>query len=422
MKMRIVFIVLIGFIALSLAAPAADWPQWRGPQRDGVSQETGLLPEWPKEGPKPAWQVKDVGDGYSTPAVVGDRIYLLGNKGMDDEFVEALDAKDGGQVWSKHIGKVGPNQRVNYPGARSTPTVDGDMLYALGSDGDLACLTTAGEVRWAKNLRGDFGGNPGYWAYAESPLIDGDVLVCTPGGKEATIVALNKKTGDVVWKCPLPGGDDAAYASVIVVEVGGVKQYVQFLQNNLVGVEAKTGKLLWTYGKTAEKSLANIPTPVAHDGFIYSAAGMSGGGLVKLKTDKGEVAADPVYFDADLPNAIGGSVQIGDYLYGANQRNGLECVEFTTGKVKWKEKGLGAGSVCCADGRLYFHGEDGQVVLVEATPDGYHEKGRFTPTDPPMHSGMSKAWAYPVVANGRLYVRDLGMLWCFDIKDPKNSK
>ena len=149
---------------------------------------------------------------------------------MDDEFVEALDAKDGSQVWSKRVGKVGPNQRANYPGARSTPTVDGDVLYALGSDGDLACLTTAGEVRWAKNLRSDFGGQPGNWAYAESPLIDGDVLVCTPGGKEATIVALNKKTGDVVWKCAVPGGDDAAYASAIVVEVGGVKQYVQFLQ------------------------------------------------------------------------------------------------------------------------------------------------------------------------------------------------
>ncbi len=373
--MRSFFIVFAGVAALPLAAPAADWPQWRGPHRDGVSQETGLLPEWPKDGPKLAWQSKEVGEGYSTPAVVGDRIYLLGNKGMDDEFVEALDAKDGSQVWSKHVGKVGPNQRVNYPGARSTPTVDGDVLYALGSDGDLACLTTAGEVRWAKNLRSDFGGNPGYWAYAESPLIDGDVLVCTPGGKEATIVALNKKTGDVVWKCPVPGGDDAAYASVIVVEVGGVKQYVQFLQNGLVGVEAKTGKLLWTYGKTAEKSLANIPTPVAHDGFIYSAAGMSGGGLVKLKTDKGEVAADPVYFDAELPNAIGGSVQIGDYLYGANQRNGLECVEFTTGKTKWKEKSLGAGSVCIADGRLYFHGEDGQVVLVEVDAGRLPRKG-----------------------------------------------
>ena len=217
-------------------------------------------------------------------------------------------------------------------------------------------------------------------------------------------------------------GDDAAYASIIIVEVGGVKQYVQFLQNGLVGVDAKTGKLLWHYDETAKKSLANIPTPVAHDGFVYSAAGQSGGGLVKLSIDKGEVTTFPVYFDASLPNAIGGSVQIGDYLYGANQRNGLECIEFVTGKLKWKEMSLGAGSICCADNRLYFHGEDGQVVLVEVTPDAYHEKGRFTPSDPPAHPTMAKTWAYPVVANGRLYVRDLGVLWCYDVKDAKASK
>ncbi|HVS39380.1 MAG TPA: PQQ-binding-like beta-propeller repeat protein [Gemmataceae bacterium] len=423
MEMRTFFLVALGVGALSIAGSAADWPQWRGPQRDGISKETGLLPEWPKDGPKLLWQVKDVGDGFSTPSVVGDRIYALGNKGMEDEFVEALDVKDGITVWSKHIGKVGPNQRVNYPGARSTPTVDGEFLYALGSDGDLACLTTAkGEVQWAKSLRRDFGGNPGFWAYAESPLIDGDVLVCTPGGKEATLIALNKKTGDVVWKCPTPNGDDAAYASIIVVEVGGVKQYVQFLQNGLVGVDAKTGKLLWSYDQTAKGSMANIPTPVAHDGFIYSAAGMTGGGLVKLNTDKGEVKADPVYFDRSLPNAIGGSVQIGDCLYGANQANGLECIDFASGKIRWKEPSLGAGSVCCADGRLYFHGEDGMTALVELTPEGYHEKGRFTPPDAPKHPDKAKAWAYPVVADGRLYVRDFGVLWCYDIRDAKASK
>ncbi len=395
-----------------------------GPHRDGISQETGLLPEWPKEGPKLLWQVKDVGDGFSTPAVVGDRIYLLGNKGMDDEFVEALDAKDGGRLWSKHVGKVGPNQRVNYPGARSTPTVDGDFLYALGSDGDLACMTTAkGEIRWSKSLRKDFGGNPGFWAYAESPLVDGDALIVTPGGKDATLVALDKKTGDVVWKYAAADGDEAAYASVIVVEVGGVKQYVQFLQNSLIGVDAKTGKVLWSYDQTAKGSLANIPTPVAHDGFIYSAAGMTGGGLVKLNIEKnGEVTTVPVYFDASLPNAIGGSVQVGDYLYGANQRNGLECIDFVTGKIKWKEMSLGAGSVCVADGRIYFHGEDGTVALVELTPDGYHEKGRFTPPDPPDHPTKAKSWAYPVVADGKLYIRDLGVLWCFDVKDMKGAK
>jgi outer membrane protein assembly factor BamB len=400
---------------------AADWPQWRGPQRNGISQETGLLKEWPKDGPKQLWQVTDVGDGYSTPAVVGDRLYLLSNKGADDEFVQAREVKDGKQVWSTRLGKTGPNTGPQYPGARSTPTVDGDVLYALGSDGDLACVDTAkGEVRWHKNLRADFGGRPGKWAYAESPLIDGDVLVCTPGGAEATIVGLDKKTGGLLWKCAVQGGDEAAYASAIVVEVGGVRMYVQFLQKGLVGVEAKTGKFLWRYAQTAEGSPANIPTPVAYHDCVYSAAGKSGGGLVKLKGEKGGVTAEQVYFDKKLPTSIGGVVEVGGALYGTNSPD-LICAEFLTGDVKWQDKSIGAGSVCYADGCLYIHGEDGQMALVEATPAAYHEKGRFTPPAQPKR-GKTKAWAYPVVANGRLYVRDLGVLWCYDVKDASASK
>jgi outer membrane protein assembly factor BamB len=399
-------------------AGAADWPQWRGPQRNGISQETGLLKEWPKQGPELLWQLKDIGNGYSTPAVVGSRLYLLSNKGMDNEFVQALEVKDGKQAWSTRLGKVGPNQGPQYPAARSTPTVGGELLYALGSDGDLACLETAtGKVRWQKNLRTDFAGKPGMWAYAESPLIDGDVLVCTPGGSEATLVALNKKTGDVIWKSAVPGGDQAAYASANVVEVGGVKQYVQFLGKGVVGVDAKTGKFLWRYEKTAQGSPANIPTPVAHEGYIYSATGRSGGGLVKLKVDKGEVAAEQVYFEKKLPTAIGGAVAIGGYLYGTNT-GGLVCAEFTTGTVKWQHKCVGPGAVCYADGRLYVHGEKGDVALVEATPDAYREKGRFTPPDQP-DRGRSQAWAYPVVAGGRLYIRDLGAIWCYEVRDPK---
>jgi outer membrane protein assembly factor BamB len=399
------------------SALAADWPQWRGPQRDGISHETGLLKQWPKDGPKPLWKVEDVGSGYSTPAVVGDRIFLLGNKGMDDEFVAALSVKDGGKIWSTTLGKVGnPNQRPPYPAARSTPTVDGELIFALSSDGDLACLDAAsGSKRWGKSLRDDFGGHPGQWAYSESPLVDGDVLVCTPGGKEATIVALNKKTGDVIWKCALPEGDDAAYASVIIAQIGNVKQYVQFLQNELVGVDAKSGKLLWHYDKTAKNSPANIPTPLASDDYVYSAAGRSGGGLVKVKQGDGVFTADEVYFNTKLPTAIGGSVKVGDYLYGAGGQ-ALMCVDFTSGDIKWTDRSIGPGAVFFADGNLYLHGENGDVALVEATPDSYHERGRFTPVDPPDH-GKSKAWAYPVVANGRLYIRDMGTLWCYDVKE-----
>lgn len=410
------------FFALSLA-DAADWPQWRGPHRNGVSKETGLLPQWPKVGPKLLWQLKDIGFGYSTPAVAGDRLYLSSNEGKDNEFVQALRVEDGQRVWSTKLGKVGPNRQMQYPGARSTPTIAGDRVYALGSDGDLVCLEkSAGKEIWRKNLRSDFAGKPGNWAYSESPLIDGDALICTPGGKEATLAALKKNTGEVLWKAAVPGGDEAAYASVVAVEVGGVKQYVQFLQKGVVGVSAKDGKFLWRYERTAKGSPANIPTPVIHDGCVYSGSAMAGGGLVKLKADKDAVTVEQVYFDRGLPTSIGGSVVVGEYLYGTNV-GGLMCVEFATGKVKWRNKCVGAGSICYADGRLYVHGEEGAVALVEATPEEYREKGLFTPANVPDHGKgnwmAKKAWTYPVVANGRLYLRDFGKLWCYDIKAGK---
>jgi outer membrane protein assembly factor BamB len=407
---------LLACACLALAALAADWPQWRGPDRTGISKETGLLPEWAKGGPKLLWESRDVEGGYSTPSVVGDRLYLIGDKG-GEESVLALNVADGKKVWSTPVGKVGPNKQMPYPGARSTPTIDGDLIFALGSDGDLVCLEKAnGSLRWKKNLKKDFDGAPGNWAYSESPLIDGDVLVCTPGGKTATMLALNKKTGAVIWKSAIPGGDEAAYASPIGVETGGIKQYVNFLQKGLVGVEAKTGKFLWRFDKTVGGSPANIPTPVYKDGLVYSATGFGGGGAARLKAENGTVTATEAYVARDLPNAIGGVVLVGDHLYGTNARE-LLCVEFATGKVKWRDKSIGTASLCYADGRLYLHGENGDVALVEATPDGYREKGRFTPPQQPKHTrAMEKAWAYPVVANGRLYFRDLGILWCYEVK------
>jgi len=397
---------------------AADWPQWRGPERDGISKETGLLKEWPKEGPKLRWQVKGIGSGFSTPAVVGARLYLLANEGLDKEFVEALATRDGSRIWRTDLGKVGnPNQKPSFPAARSTPTVECDFLYALGSDGDLACVDrSTGKIRWQKNLRTEFDGKPGTWAYAESPLVDVDMIIFTPWGSTATLAALNKKTGAVIWKAPVPGGDEAAYASAIRVEVGGLKQYVQILQKGLVGVAADTGKFLWRYDKTVSRYGANIPTPVARDGKIYCAGAGTGGGLIKLKVNSGAVEFEQVDFSPKLPAAIGGVVLWGDYLYGTGSE-GMLCVDFSSGNVKWQERALGPASLCFADGRLYLHGENGEVGLVEATPEGYHEKGRFAPPEQPERSQpMEKAWTYPVVANGSLYIRDHNLLWCYDIK------
>ncbi|HEY2412781.1 MAG TPA: PQQ-binding-like beta-propeller repeat protein [Pirellulaceae bacterium] len=418
-------------VTLAIVSLAADWPQWRGPNRDGVSKEVGLLKKWPEAGPKLLWQSTELGQGYGSPAVVGDRLYVTGSKGMDDEFVQALNVADGKTIWTSRVGKVGENQNAHYPGARSTPTVDGERILVLGSDGDLACLETkSGKIVWTKNLKRDFGGKTGYWAYAESPLVDGDVVVCTPGGAEATMVALKKSTGEVVWKFAASEADDAGYSSAIVVETEGVKQYVQLLAKGLVGIDAKTGKQLWRYTGII-KDFPNIPTPVSRNDSVYGSTAKGGGGFVRLKRVGNAVEAAEVYRNAKLPTAIGGSVEVNGYLYGTNSA-GLMCVEYPKGgEPKWQSRGVGVGSLCYADGMLYVHAETppGEVALVEATPEEYRERGRFTPPNGPTSrkavedvegkkkSPDGRTWAYPVVANGCLYIRDWNCLWCFDIKD-----
>ena len=405
----------------NLAASTSDWPQWRGPERNGISQERGLLKQWPAGGPKLLWQVNEIGDGYSTPAVVGNRIYLMSNRGMENEFVQALSTQDGKPIWTTRVGNVGnPKQDPSYPKARSTPTVDGNFIYALGSDGDLACLELkTGKIRWQKSIRTEFGGQPGEWAYAESPLIDGDVVVVTPGGAQATIVALNKKTGALVWKSAVPGGDPAGYASAIVVQGGGRKQYVQCLSKGMVGVDAKTGQFLWR-NKEVAKGPAQYFTPVARGEHVYAGALGVGGVLVRVKPDAGGVTAEQVYFTRGLPNGIGGAVVVDETLFGTEVGQKLVAVEFTTGKVKWQAENFGWSSLAYADGHLYVHAVNGEVALVEASPEAFREKGRFTPPAQPKHgqSGpfSEMAFAYPVIANGRLYIRDLGTLWAYDIK------
>lgn len=384
--------------------------------------ESGLLKSWPAEGPKLLWQSKDLGSGYSTPSIVGERVYVMSNHGFEDEFVRALDAKDGRQVWSTRIGKVGnPDQQPNYPAARSTPTLDGARVYALGSDGDLVCLEgDTGKVRWQKSLRADFGGKPGTWAYSESPLVDGDVLVCTPGGAEATIIALNKNTGEVVWKCALSSGPKAGYASIVVAD-GNARQYIAYTGGGLFGVEAKTGKFLWRYDKTTGPVGMSVLTPVVSEGLVYSANDRLGGAAVQVFADGDAVKAQEIYRSTKLPSTIGGAVLVGDYLYGSSGVT-LVCAEFKTGQVKWSERVTAPGAICFADGRLYFHGENGMVILIEATHESYREHGRFTPPNPPAPANkMEKAWPHPVVADGRLFIRNNESLWRYDIRASPGS-
>ncbi len=402
---------------------AADWPQWRGPQRTGVSKETGLLKEWPKGGPKLLWERKDIGDGYSTPAVVGDRLYLLSNR-EGKEYVVARAVADGAEIWTKEIGNVGPNKGPQYPGTRSTPTVEGERIYALGSDGDLACLEKdKGTLVWTKNLRKAFAGAPGMWAYSESVLIDGDKVVCTPGGKKAAMTALKKKDGATLWECVLPEGDEAGYASPIAVEVGGVRQYVQFVAGGLIGVDAKTGKFLWRYDKTKDQA-ANIPTPVFHDDCVFTSTSRNGTGLNRIKVHADTVNSEEVYFNRTKLNSIGGVVRVGDCVYGTDAKGALVCMNFKTGAIEWQHASVGLAALCYAEGMLYVRGQGGTgfdketppfVALVEATPEGYKEKGRFEQPD----HGERPAWPHPVVANGRLYLRDGPVLLCYDIQAAK---
>lgn len=409
---------MLALMVLGTGGRAEDWTQWRGPKRDGTSPEKGLLKAWPKEGPKLLWQIKNVGSGYSTPVAVGGRLYLLSNEGNDNEFVRAFSAKDGKLIWSTRIGKVGnPNQQPSYPGSRSTPTIDGKFLYALGSDGDLVCMELAtGKLVWTKSLRTDFGGTAGVWAYSESPLVDGNKVIACPGNEAAAMVALDKKTGETLWKSAISGEKAASYASAIAVEIGGVRQYVQYLSKGVVGVEATTGKLLWRFDKTLDTRFGmHALTPIASANAIYSGAATSSG-VAKISAAAGSFTADSAYIERKGPNSLGGAVRLGDYLYGTSGPV-LLCTEFATGKIRWEERGIGAAAICSADGLLFLHGENGDVALVEATAEGYKEKGRFSPPAQP-DRGQSKAWAHPIVANGKLYIRDLGCLWCYDLKTP----
>ncbi len=403
----------LAVFALSLPAFAADWPQWRGPERTGISGDQGLLQEWPKDGPKLRWKITDLGTGYSSPAIAKGVVYIQTTR-KGEEFVVALDEKTGKETWATKLGKVGANRGPQYPGTRATPTVDGDKLYCLASDGELNCLDIKGTVIWHKNLAKDFDGEVGMWAYTESVLIDGDALICTPGGKKATLAALKKATGEVIWKSEVPGGDIADYASIMIVEAAGKKQYVQYMRKALVGVDAKSGKFLWKYDATQDQG-ASMLTPVVFKDKVFVAGARKGGGLVGLKADGENVSATQVYFDKAVAPGIGGAVLLDGYLYGYSGAN-LFCAEFATGKVLWKEASVGPASICFADGRLYVRGyNSGEVALVEANPKEYVEKGRFKLSDKTKTPG----WPHPVVANGGLYLRDMDYLFCYDVAQKK---
>jgi outer membrane protein assembly factor BamB len=395
---------------LAGSAAAEDWPGWRGPDRDGICKEKGLLKEWPPGGPKLLWKATSLGEGYSGPAVVGKVLYTMGN-GNGKEWVVARDiSQEGKQLWASAIGAIRHNGG-GYPGPRATPTIDGDRLYTLGVNGDLVCMNLRnGQIVWGQNLVQGAGGAIPQWGYSESPLVDGTWVLCTPGGQRATIAAYLKANGRPVWGAPI--GDPAGYSSIIKVNIAKTPQYVTLTARGVVGVNAKDGKPLWRYDKPANGT-ACISTCVNLGQTVFAASGYNtGGGLAWIKKGDRGFTAQEMYFTKDMKNHHGGFVLVDGYLYGSDDPGTLVCLEFKTGEVKWRDRKPGKCSVLFADGMLYCRSERGPITLVEATPDGYREKGRF---DQPDRSGK-EAWPHPVIADGKLFIRDQDVLLCYDVR------
>jgi len=396
------------FLAISaFLLPAADWPQWRGPNRDGISPDKGLLVEWPSEGPTLVWKGTGIGQGFSSISISGSHIFTMGDEG-ENSFIYALNM-EGKPLWSSKIGRPGGD----HPGTRCTPTVDGDLVYALGQFGDLVCVEAAtGKERWRKNLNRDFGGRMmSGWGNSESPLVDGDKVLCTPGGSQGTVIALNKKTGAVVWQSK-DFTDSAAYSSIIKAEIAGVPQYIQLTGASVAGVAPQDGHLLWRAIRRG--STAVVPNPICHDNQVYVTSGYGVGcNLFKVSKDSDHFNAEQVYENKTMVNHHGGVVLVGEYLYGHSDGKGWVCQNFKTGEMVWQDRKLEKGSLVYADGHLYLRGErKGTVVLIEASPDGYKEHGRFEQPD----RSSQNSWAHPVVIGGKLYLRDQDILLCYDVK------
>jgi len=404
MKTRVVSILcLLAFTScLVIAQTAGDWPQWRGPNRDGISKETGLLKQWPDQGPPLVWKATGAGHGYSSMAVSAGRIFTMGVRG-DREYVIAFDVASGKEVWATANGRVYRNDRGDGP--RGTPTVDGERLYALGGNGDLSCLETkSGRVVWTMNILQKFGGSNPRWGISESPLVMGEKVLVNAGGHDASVIALNKNDGAVIWKSQ---SDPAGYSSGMPLQIGSATQVVFFTEQRAVGLDLKDGKLLWSYPKAAN-DVANVATPVIKGNRVFLSSDYgTGAGLIEVKADG---TAQEIYFTKEMRNHHSSSILIGDYLYGFSSGI-LTAMRFDTGAVAWRDRSVGKGSLVYADGNLYAFSENGVVGLIEATPERYVEKGRFR-----IEQDSLPTWTHPVVAGGRLYLRDQNTIYAYDVK------
>jgi outer membrane protein assembly factor BamB len=413
------------------AAFGADWPEFRGPSRDGICTETGLMRAWPKGGPPKLWTVKNLGLGFSTPSIAAGKIFGMGTRDGKDG-VWALKESDGKELWFTSFDE--PRKTNQNNGPSGTPTYNDGKLYAVSSNGKFVCLNVeSGKIVWQKDYLKDFGGKVPAWGYTESPLIDGNKVIVTPGSADATVVALNKDSGSVIWKSHLgAGGNGQGYCSPVKATVAGVPMYVILLgkEGGIVGVNPENGKELWRYTKSALGGVAQIPMPIIKDDLVWFSTSYSGGSallqLIPNGKDKFTVKELKTYAKPDLNNHHGGMVLVGDYIYfGHDQNQGHPvCVELKTGEIKWGpdknashvDGGKGSAAVLYADQRLYFRYQNGKLVLIEPSPEGLKVVSAF---ELPELSGK-ESWPHPVIANGKLYIRDQDKLHCFNVKADKN--
>jgi outer membrane protein assembly factor BamB len=411
-RFRVFFASPLLLAALTCQA-GSDWPQFRGPNLNNISPDTGLLPEWSAGGPTLVWEAKGLGVGYSGVALAGGMIYSAGDKGDSTEVV-ALKALDGSPVWSSKLGKSDAPGQPKFEGPRSTPTVSDGLVVVLGQWGDLVGYDAQnGKEIWRKDLVKDFGGEYPKWGYSESPVVDGERVIVTPGGSRGAMVALNKKDGSLVWQCK-DLTDAAHYSSVIIEEIGGVRQCIQLTGESVAGVAVADGKLLWRVKRKG--NVAVIPSPLYSNGLVYVTSGYGTGcNLFRISFADGKFSGEEVYANKVMANHHGGVVRVGDYVYGYSEGKGWTCQDLKTGEAKWQEREkLGKGSLVCADGRLYLRQEDrkGTVAIIDASPDGYKEHGRF---DQPDRSSKN-SWPHPIVIGGKLYLRDQDVLLCYNVQ------
>lgn len=418
---------LISFVALVVCLATmtanADWPQWRGPHRDGKAVDTPIRTNWKESPPTHLWTIDGIGYGYGSIAQVGDHLYTTGYVDPK-EVVSAIDLKTREIVWQTPVGPIVKMGQPSWQGSRSTPTVVGDRIYVIASSGKVICLKTdTGEIVWEKSFKEDFGSGKQSWGYAESPLVDGDVVVCTPGSDEALMVSLNRHTGEEIWRTPYPdlgdkGKKEAGYSSIVISHGAGVKQYVQNTGKGLVGVRASDGKLLWNYNKIAN-GVAVIPTPITSGDFVFGSSGyQAGAALLHLVSEGKGVRAEEVYFldSKDFQNHHGQMILYQGHVYaGRGHGKGFPvCLDFKTGEIVWGEgergPGRGTAAVTLVDGHVIFRYQQGLVALIEATPDGYHLKGTFTP-----EFTEGRNWAHPVVADGVLFLRQRDRIMAYDV-------